>query len=162
MIPPLKGPARGPGDCSEAHNRVAQTEAEREGIWRARRRFGHVLIAMRKNFFAEDVAVPIAEIPEMIRRVQELARATGLRIVTVGHAGDGNLHPTILFDRELFAACGLRYDESYGESEDYELVTRVLGHADADNLGEPLVLKRGHQLPRVLEVLEKRLRVVTN
>ena len=54
------------------------------------------------------------------------------------------LHPTILFDRELFAACGLRYDESYGESEDYELVTRVLGHADADNLGEPLVLKRGH------------------
>src|SRR5260370_25016456 len=53
-------------------------------------------MAMPKNFFAEDVAVPIAEVPEMIRRVQDLASQTGLRIVTVGHAGDGNLHPTIL------------------------------------------------------------------
>src|SRR5437588_1785442 len=53
---------------------------------------------MHTTFCAGDVSVPSAEIPEMIRRVQELARATGLRIVTVGHAGDGNLHPTILFE----------------------------------------------------------------
>jgi len=45
-------------------NRIAQSEAEREKIWKARRSFGHVLMAMRKNFFAEDVAVPISQIPE--------------------------------------------------------------------------------------------------
>ena len=81
-----------------ADNRVAQSSLERERLWDARRSFGKVLMSMPKNFFAEDVAVPIAEIPEMIRRVQALAARVGLRIVTVGHAGDGNLHPTILFE----------------------------------------------------------------
>src|SRR5947209_19279836 len=83
-----------------ADNRIAQSSLERDKLWDARRSHGKVLMAMPKNFFAEDVAVPIAEIPEMIHRVQELARQTGLRIVTVGHAGDGNLHPTILFTDE--------------------------------------------------------------
>jgi glycolate oxidase len=83
-----------------ADNRIAQSSLERDKLWDARRSYGKVLMAMPKNFFAEDVAVPIAEVPEMIRRVQELARQTGLRIVTVGHAGDGNLHPTILFTDE--------------------------------------------------------------
>ncbi len=78
-------------------DRVAQTPLERTRLWDARRSFGKVLMSMPKNFFAEDVAVPISEIPEMVRRVQELGRRTGLRIATVGHAGDGNLHPTFLF-----------------------------------------------------------------
>jgi glycolate oxidase len=76
-----------------ADNRVAQSSLERDGIWNARRGFGKVLMAMRKNFFAEDVAVPIARIPEMVRRVGELSRRTGVTICIVGHAGDGNLHP---------------------------------------------------------------------
>ncbi len=78
-------------------NRIAQTAAEREGIWKARRQFGHVLLSMRHNFFAEDVAVPIARIPEMVRRFHRLSQKTGVKIVTVGHAGDGNLHPTLIF-----------------------------------------------------------------
>ncbi|HEV2032679.1 MAG TPA: FAD-linked oxidase C-terminal domain-containing protein [Candidatus Dormibacteraeota bacterium] len=78
-------------------NRVAQTEAERAGIWKARRQFGHVLLANRKNFFAEDVAVPVSQIAEMVRRFTALATRHGVTIATVGHAGDGNLHPCILF-----------------------------------------------------------------
>jgi glycolate oxidase len=81
-------------------NRIAQSSLEREKLWDARRSYGKVLMAMPKNYFAEDVAVPISQVPEMIRRVHELARQTGLRIVTVGHAGDGNLHPSILFTDE--------------------------------------------------------------
>jgi glycolate oxidase len=81
-------------------NRVAQSSAEREKLWNARRGFGKVLMAMRKNFFAEDVAVPISQIPEMVRRIGALAERTGLTIATVGHAGDGNLHPTFLFSDE--------------------------------------------------------------
>jgi glycolate oxidase len=80
-----------------ADNRVAQTEAERAGIWKARRQFGHVLMANRKNYFSEDVAVPISQIPEMVRRFTALAEQHGVTIATVGHAGDGNLHPCILF-----------------------------------------------------------------
>ena len=53
-------------------------------------------------------------------------------------------HNTVAFDRELFQRHGLRYDESFGESEDYELWTRVLEHAEADVLEEPLVVYRLH------------------
>ena len=79
-------------------NRIAQSSLERERLWDARRTFGKVLMGMPHSFFAEDVAVPIGAIPEMLRRVDRLAAETGLRIVTVGHVGDGNLHPTLLFD----------------------------------------------------------------
>ncbi|TMC06739.1 MAG: FAD-binding protein [Chloroflexi bacterium] len=79
-------------------DRIAQSSLERERLWDARRTFGKVLMAMPHNFFAEDVAVPIGAIPEMARRIERLAAETGLRIVTVGHVGDGNLHPTLLFD----------------------------------------------------------------
>ncbi|HKF78666.1 MAG TPA: FAD-linked oxidase C-terminal domain-containing protein [Candidatus Dormibacteraeota bacterium] len=78
-------------------NRVAQSSAERERLWDARRGFGKVLMGMPHSFFAEDVAVPVGAIPEMARRVARLAAETGLGIVTVGHVGDGNLHPTIIF-----------------------------------------------------------------
>jgi glycosyltransferase involved in cell wall biosynthesis len=53
-------------------------------------------------------------------------------------------HPTVLVDRELLEAHGLRYDPSYLESEDYELWTRLLAFSDGDNLPEPLVFKRIH------------------
>jgi glycosyltransferase involved in cell wall biosynthesis/GT2 family glycosyltransferase len=53
-------------------------------------------------------------------------------------------HNTVAFDRELFDRHRLRYDESFGESEDYELWTRVLAHAEADSLEDVLVLYRLH------------------
>jgi glycolate oxidase len=81
-------------------NRVAQSRLERERLWDARRSFGKVLMGMPHNYFAEDVAVPVGSIPEMARRIGALAAETGLRIATVGHVGDGNLHPTILFREE--------------------------------------------------------------
>jgi glycolate oxidase len=92
-------------------NRVAQSSLERERLWDARRGFGKVLMSMPHHHFAEDVAVPIGSIPEMARRVARLASETGLRIATVGHVGDGNLHPTILFDedqRHLVGAAAAR------------------------------------------------------
>jgi len=81
-------------------NRVAQSEAEREGIWTARRHFGAVLVEQRKNVFSEDIAVPIAMIPEMVHRFQALAHRYGVSMPTVAHAGDGNLHPTLVFEEE--------------------------------------------------------------
>jgi glycolate oxidase subunit GlcD len=79
-------------------NRLAQSGSERDKLWNARRSFGKVLMAMRKNFFAEDISVPISAIPEMLARIERLAAETGLRIPVVAHAGDGNVHPSIVFD----------------------------------------------------------------
>lgn len=81
-----------------ADNRIAQSSQERERLWDARRSFGKVLMAMPHNIFTEDVAVPISQVPEMARRVEEVSRRTGVRIATVGHIGDGNLHPTLVFE----------------------------------------------------------------
>ena len=81
-------------------NRVAQSEAEREGIWTARRHFGSVLVEQRKNVFSEDIGVPISMIPEMVRRFQALAEKHRISMPTVAHAGDGNLHPTLVFEED--------------------------------------------------------------
>jgi glycosyltransferase involved in cell wall biosynthesis len=53
-------------------------------------------------------------------------------------------HPTVLVDRELLDAHGLRYDPAFLESEDYDLWTRLFAFADGANLAAPLVLKRVH------------------
>jgi glycolate oxidase len=81
-------------------NRVAQSSVERERLWDARRSFGKVLMSMPHNNFAEDVAVPISQVPEMLRRVRRLSAESGVRIATLGHVGDGNLHPTLVFTEE--------------------------------------------------------------
>ena len=81
-------------------NRVAQSEAEREGIWKARRHLGHAMVELRQNVFSEDIGVPISKVPEMVHRFQALAEKHNLRMPVVAHAGDGNLHPTLLFEEE--------------------------------------------------------------
>jgi glycosyltransferase involved in cell wall biosynthesis len=60
------------------------------------------------------------------------------------HFGSPFLHPTVLFDRELLQRHGLRYDERFEESEDFDLWSRLLDVADGDNVDEPLVLYRVH------------------
>jgi glycolate oxidase len=48
----------------------------------------------------EDVGVPRARVPALLQRIEQVARDTGAHIATFGHAGDGNMHPTIVFDRD--------------------------------------------------------------
>jgi glycolate oxidase len=80
-------------------NRIAIDAQQRERLWQARRDFGKVALeATGARALAEDVVVPIAQIPAMLARVEEIRARSGLRIPVVGHAGDGNLHPMILFD----------------------------------------------------------------
>jgi glycolate oxidase len=78
--------------------RVASSEEEREALWRARRAVSGALGRAMPNKLGEDIAVPRAAIPAMIRRIADISTASGLPIPVFGHAGDGNLHPNILFD----------------------------------------------------------------
>lgn len=80
-----------------ADNRVAQSGTERERLWRARREVPRILSSRPEGRFPEDVAVPLARIPDMVRRCEEISRSTGLAIYVYGHAGDGNLHPSVMF-----------------------------------------------------------------
>jgi glycolate oxidase len=77
---------------------VAQTAAERDLLWQARRAVSPALGRVRPNKLGEDVVVPRSAIPTMIAEIERIARDCQLTIPVFGHAGDGNLHPNILFD----------------------------------------------------------------
>ncbi len=78
---------------------VAQNEAQRREIWETRKYLSSNLKALYPMKLSEDVAVPRSRIPEMIARAKAIGAAEGLAVATYGHAGDGNLHCNVLFDR---------------------------------------------------------------
>ena len=78
--------------------RVAASDADTEELWRARRSISAALGRVARKKLGEDVVVPRSRIPEMVRAVGRIASEHGLQIPLFGHAGDGNLHPNILFD----------------------------------------------------------------
>lgn len=77
---------------------LAGDEAEAAGLWRARRSIGPVSIKRWPNGLVEDVTVPMSRIPELLAGVADIGREIGIDIINFGHAGDGNLHPQIMFD----------------------------------------------------------------
>lgn len=79
--------------------KLAQTEAERSSLWKARRSISPSLARKAPNKLGEDITVPRSAIPEVIQRLRGISAKYGLPIVIFGHAGDGNLHPNILFDK---------------------------------------------------------------
>jgi glycolate oxidase len=76
----------------------AESKAETEKIWTARKSIGAILFRMSYNLLAEDVTVPISKVPEMLRGIQTISKRHNILIATLGHLGDGNLHPNIIFD----------------------------------------------------------------
>ncbi|OEU68628.1 MAG: glycolate oxidase subunit GlcD [Desulfovibrio sp. S3730MH75] len=78
--------------------KAAETAEEREALWFARRNALPALARARPTTVLEDATVPRSQIPAMIRGVNKIAEKYNVAIGTFGHAGDGNLHPTILCD----------------------------------------------------------------
>jgi glycolate oxidase len=76
----------------------ARDEAEAARLSSARRMAFPALARMRPTTVLEDVSVPRSRLVDMVTRVREIAHRENLMICTFGHAGDGNLHPTILMD----------------------------------------------------------------
>lgn len=79
--------------------RVAKDAEERDKVWEARRSALSALAKLKPTLVLEDATVPRSKIPEMVRAIQDIAKEYDISIGTFGHAGDGNLHPTILTDR---------------------------------------------------------------
>jgi glycolate oxidase len=78
---------------------VARDDAQRDRIWAARRSALSALAKLKPTVVLEDATVPRSKIPAMVNALQDIARRFDLSIGTFGHAGDGNLHPTILTDK---------------------------------------------------------------
>ena len=79
--------------------KVANDAGERNTIWQARRDALPALAKLKPTCVLEDATVPRSKIPAMIAALGEISKKFDLTIGTFGHAGDGNLHPTILTDK---------------------------------------------------------------
>ena len=78
--------------------RIAQTPEEAEALWAMRRAMGPAVGSLAPDRLGEDISVPRNEFPEIVRRIKDISKKFDVKIAVYGHAGDGNLHPSILCD----------------------------------------------------------------
>jgi glycolate oxidase len=86
-------------DAGATEVRVATSKPERDLLWKGRKMALAAMGRLSPNYYLHDTVVPRTQLPGTLQRVEEISREFGLRIANVFHAGDGNLHPLMLFDR---------------------------------------------------------------
>jgi glycolate dehydrogenase FAD-linked subunit len=99
--------------------RIASDPADRAAVWRGRKAAFAAMGRVSPDYYVQDGVVPRTKLPDVLRRIEALSREHGLRVGNVFHAGDGNLHPLVLYDgrvegqaeqaealaREILTAC---------------------------------------------------------
>ena len=84
---------------NQARNvRQAKTAEERDLLWRGRKNAFGALGRISPNFYVQDGVIPRTRLPEMLEHIEGVGRKYDLRIGNIFHAGDGNLHPLLMFD----------------------------------------------------------------
>jgi len=78
--------------------RSADSEAERRKLWKCRKQAFGAIGRLSPSYCTQDGVVPRTKLPHILKRIQQIGAAYDLRIVNVFHAGDGNIHPILLFD----------------------------------------------------------------
>ena len=81
--------------------RVAADDTERQLIWRGRKSAFAAVGRISPDYIVQDGVIPRTALPEVLRRINEVAAEHGVRVANVFHAGDGNLHPLVLFDARV-------------------------------------------------------------
>lgn len=85
-------------DSGPVEARPARDADERAAIWKGRKSAFSAVGRLSPDFIVQDGVVPRRRLGEALRRIGEMSREAGIRVANVFHAGDGNLHPLILFD----------------------------------------------------------------
>jgi glycolate oxidase subunit GlcD len=89
--------------CREAGAREvrrATSEEERTALWKGRKKAFGAMGRIAPDLLVQDATVPRTRLPEVLAKITEIGQRYDLKIANVFHAGDGNLHPNILFDRQ--------------------------------------------------------------
>jgi glycolate oxidase len=81
------------------HIQKTDSAEEAEELWLARKSVGIAAAQLRPNFVSEDVTVPMSKIPDLLMGISAIVKNYRLPFIIFGHAGDGNLHPKIMYDR---------------------------------------------------------------
>lgn len=78
--------------------RAAKDEHERERWWANRKTGFGAMGAISPDYLVQDGVIPRSKLPEVLKKINQISQESGLRIANIFHAGDGNLHPLVLFD----------------------------------------------------------------
>jgi glycolate oxidase len=81
--------------------RLAQTEAERALVWKGRKAAFASMGRISPNYIVQDGVIPRTALPQVMSEIERLSTEAGLRVANVFHAGDGNLHPLVLYDHHV-------------------------------------------------------------
>jgi glycolate oxidase len=104
--------------------RVSQSDAERELLWKGRKSAFPAIGRLSPDYYCMDGTIPRHQLAVVLREMREMSEQFGLRVANVFHAGDGNLHPLILFDESVRGE--LERAEAFGAAI-LELCVRVGG-----------------------------------
>jgi glycolate oxidase len=81
--------------------RLAQTDTERMLVWKGRKAAFAAMGRISPNYIVQDGVIPRTALPQVMSEIVRLSEEVGLRVANVFHAGDGNLHPLVLYDRRI-------------------------------------------------------------
>jgi glycolate oxidase len=95
--------------------RIAKDDDERALFWKGRKSAFAAVGRISPDYIVQDGVIPRTALPEVLRRIADLSSGSGVRVANVFHAGDGNLHPLVLFD-----------DAVAGEAEKAEEVSAAI------------------------------------
>jgi glycolate oxidase len=93
--------------------RVAQSDAERALVWKGRKAAFAAMGRISPNYIVQDGVIPRTALPRVLSEIDRMASAVSLRVANVFHAGDGNLHPLVLYDRAIEGQEEIALDLSY-------------------------------------------------
>ena len=85
-------------ECGTFELRTAEDETSRALLWKGRKSAFAAMGRVATDYYVQDGVVPRTRLPDVLRRIEELSQLHGLRVGNVFHAGDGNLHPLVLYD----------------------------------------------------------------
>jgi glycolate oxidase len=81
--------------------RVAQSDVERALVWKGRKAAFAAMGRISPNYIVQDGVIPRTALPQVMTEIDRLSKEAGVRVANVFHAGDGNLHPLVLYDRRI-------------------------------------------------------------
>jgi len=84
--------------CGAREVRLAGSAEERQKLWKCRKQAFGAVGRLSPSYCTQDGVVPRTKLPHILRRITEIGQKYGIRVVNVFHAGDGNIHPILLFD----------------------------------------------------------------
>jgi glycolate oxidase len=87
--------------CGAWEMRLSETEEERALVWKGRKAAFAAMGRVSPNYIVQDGVIPRTALSRVLRDIERLSREAGLRVANVFHAGDGNLHPLVLYDRKV-------------------------------------------------------------